>query len=389
MKILFGFHYHDYPVDVAQEVEKYLDRIRPLGYEIVSFPLTLQPKGRKENWKVLDRKWKTGDRQLMAMYERLARALDGCDLFFNSGAINVHPDFLSQMTIPKVMAHFDDPENAEDVSKPVAPHYDLCLVGNIAEVPTYKAWGAKRVSFWPIGFRQDDYDPRLTVEQILTGERDVPLTMLCERDHVWRRARLDAVASAFPEGRFHGLGWSAGFLPESERVPLLQRTKVGINIHNSTGPINVRTYALPANGVFQICDNKRHLGGIFELGTEVVGFDDIKEGIELCRYYLEHEQERRMIAAAGFERSMRDYNEKAIWQRAMGEIRGLLPLQGTRARMDHLPIIIQTRRDRTKISSFLWKLIEPAQAQAVILKKKMRAVRRRLARLLLGAPPRA
>ncbi len=64
----------------------------------------------------------------------------------------------------------------------------------------------------------------------------------------------------------------------------MQRTRVGINIHNSTGPINFRTFYLPANGVLQICDNKSHLGRIFELGREVVGYQEIAEAIELCRY---------------------------------------------------------------------------------------------------------
>jgi len=88
---------------------------------------------------------------------------------------------------------------------------------------------------------------------------------------------------------------------------------VGINIHNSTGPINFRTFYLPANGVLQICDNKSHLGQIFELGKEVVGYDSIDEAIELTRYYLEHEEERRAIAAAGWRRTLREYNEVAAF----------------------------------------------------------------------------
>ena len=95
-------------------------------------------------------------------------------------------------------------------------------------------------------------------------------------------------------------------------MALLQRTKIGINIHNSTGPINLRTYYLPANGVMQICDNKSYLGKVFELNKEVVGFDTIDEAIELCHYYLMHDDERRKIAAAGWERVLLDYNEVAI-----------------------------------------------------------------------------
>jgi spore maturation protein CgeB len=330
MKILLGFHYHEHPLDVLESWRSHLSRITEPGVEITPFPMTLQERGTKENWPVLDRKWRLGDLQLMRKYEALVKALDGVDVFLNYGAINVHPEFLQQLPTLNVMAHFDDPENSEQVSRPVANAYDLCLVGNVAEVDTYWKWGAREVEFWPLGFRDEDYDPALTEEKILTGQRDVSMTILCERDHAWRRARLDAVAAAFPQGHYHGLGWPAGFLPEAERVPLLQRTRVGINIHNSTGPINVRAYSLPANGVLQVCDNKSHLGRIFELGTEVVGFDHIQEGIDLARYYLAHEEERRQIAAAGFRRTMRDYNEKAVWHMAFEWFRQRLAARSAR-----------------------------------------------------------
>ena len=49
---------------------------------------------------------------------------------------------------------------------------------------------------------------------------------------------------AFTRGR----GWRAGYLPEQEKVALYGRSKIGWNVHNSVGPCNIRTFALPANG---------------------------------------------------------------------------------------------------------------------------------------------
>ena len=100
--------------------------------------------------------------------------------------------------------------------------------------------------------------------------------------------------------------------------------KIGLNLHNSTGPINMRTFALPANGIMQICDNKYFLGHIFTLGKEVVGYCDIEEVPELVAYYLKNDTARNAIAQAGFERTWRDYNEVAIWERQMHQIGGLL-----------------------------------------------------------------
>ena len=85
-------------------------------------------------------------------------------------------------------------------------------------------------------------------------------------------------------------------------------------------PINTRLFYLPANGVLQICDNKSHLGKVFEIGKEVVGFENINEAIELCKYYLHHEDERRIIAAEGWKRAMREYNEVEVFKRLMEKI---------------------------------------------------------------------
>jgi spore maturation protein CgeB len=321
MKILLGFSYYPYPVDVQDSVNAWLARLgAATGVRIDSFCLTLNPPGPRLGWNELDARWKRGDPNLLNMYERLTRTLRDYDVFINWNGINLHPEFVNKLPVFRVFGCFDDPESTEDLSRPVAWAYDLCLVGNIAELDTYRGWGIKQVRHWPHTFRQEDCDSTLTRECILNGSRDNDIALICERTSPWRNERLDRLVKAFPDGAYYGHGWPNGFLPESQRVPLLQRTKIGINIHNSTGPINYRTYYLPANGVMQICDNKAHLGKIFELNKEVVGFETIDEAIDLCQYYLVHDEERRQIAAAGWERAMKDYNEIVVFNKVLGNI---------------------------------------------------------------------
>jgi hypothetical protein len=294
------------------------------------------------------------------MYENLAITLESYDVFLNYNGINVHPDFVARLPTYNVYSCFDDPESSEDLSRPVAAAYNLAMVGNIAEVETYRRWGVKQVRWWPLGFRFSDFDPNLTKEQILTGRRDVDVALLCERRTHYRRQRVEQFALAFPQGAYYGLGWPRGFLPESMRVPLLQRTKIGINIHNSTGPINFRTYYLPANGALQICDNKAHLQEIYELGKEVVGYDTIEEAIELCRYYLEHDEERRCLAAAGWERAVRDYGEIPCFRRlvdVVAELDGRRKISRAEAPLDFREYAEKTRWRRVlylTTAPFLW-----------------------------------
>jgi hypothetical protein len=268
------------------------------------------------------------------MYDKLACRLESYDVFVNWNGINLHPEFVRQIPIFKAYACFDDPESSDRLSRPVASSYDLALVGNIAEVETYYKWGVKEAKHWPLGFFSVDYDHSLTKEKILNVARNDDVTLICERISAWRKERLDKFAEAFPHGSFFGHGWPNGFLPDRERIPLYQRTKIGLNIHNSTGPINFRTFILPANGVMQICDNKTHLGKLFELNKEVIGYDSIEEAIDLCHYYLKHDDERIQIAAAGWERAHRDYNEVAVFEmliRYIEEARLKRELAGTPA----------------------------------------------------------
>lgn len=353
MRFLFGFSYYQSPgQDVKAWVDARLSRLRNAGIHVESFALTLDPPGPNLYWPELDSLWQKGDKQLLTMYEKLANTLEDYDVFVNWNGINIHPDFVCQLSTFNVYGCFDDPEASELLSKPVAWSYDLAMVGNIAELDTYRSWGVKEVRHWPLGFLADDYDPTLTSEKILNGNRDADVALLCERETNYRAKRLARFTAAFPDGAYYGKGWPSGFLPCEEKVSLYQRTKIGPNFHNSTGPVNFRTFILPANGVMQICDNKSHLGKLFELGKEVVGFDTVEEAIDLCHYYLEHDDERRQIAAAGWERAIRDYNEEATFRLLENYVKELQPIT-ERKRQKSIPLYLKRHRQHTVLQKDL------------------------------------
>jgi hypothetical protein len=321
MRILLGYSYYHNPLDVRFWVEGWLARLRAAGFAVDPFYLTLHPPGPALTWPELDERWRRRDPELLHKYAVLGERLNNYDVFINWNGINVHPEFLPQLKTFNVFACFDDPENSHNLSRPAASAYDLCFCGNLAELETYRSWGVRQVHHWPLGFRADDFDPDLTEEMILHGERPHDLILVCDYQLPWRRPKLDAMAAAFPNSRFHGRGWPRGFLPESHRVLSMQRAKIGPNIHHSTGPINFRTFIIPANGVLLVGDNRRHLAALYELGEEAVGFDTIEEAIEICRYYLAHDEQRRRVAAAGWKRALADYNEVAVFQRVVRKIK--------------------------------------------------------------------
>lgn len=322
-KILYGYHYfpsNTYP-DIDQMSLRYFERLQKAGFEIESFCLSLDRTGKNLSFRELDRKWNCGDTALLSMYERLEERLQGKDILINGPGIHLHPDFVQRLPQTTVFQCFDDPESSSELSRPVATSYDVCLVGNIAEIETYKSWGVKNVAWLPQGIWPEFQDPEMTSEKILQEGRSMDLFLMADRLSPWRRASMNRLLKEFPNGHFFGRGWPRGYLPVGQEVSYLKNSKIGINLHNSTGPVNIRTFYLPANGVLQICDNKSHFGKIFKLGKEAVGFDTIEEALELIRYYLAHETERREIAARGFERAVRDYNQISVFRRALDFIK--------------------------------------------------------------------
>jgi|GEM_PF-1994399 len=320
LRILLGYSYYESEDNVRKRVEGWLERLRAAGFQVEPFVLTLDPPKDRLSWKDLEHRWKRKEKSLLTMYDQLAAKLENYDVFINWNGINVHPEVLQTLPSFKVYACFDDPESSDDLSRPVAAAYDCCMVGNIACLSMYRNWKCKNVGWWPLGFHPTDFSSELTADRIREGFRDVSVSMLCERLSNWRGDRLDRVTQAFPEGKYYGRGWRNGFLPEADRVPLLQRSCVAINIHNSIGPVNYRTFYLPANGVLQVCDNREHLASIFALDKEVIAYDTIEDAIDKVRYYLSHDRERREIAANGFERAKRDYNEIEVFSRVMAHI---------------------------------------------------------------------
>ncbi len=301
--------------------EGMIARYRQRGYDVEGFCVTQNRPGPPLRYPELDQKWRERDPWLLQMYERLETQLRERDVFILFNGANIHEDFVKQLSTFNVYICWDDPESSDVLSKPVAKYFDFAFTGNIGCVNLYKSWGVERVDFLPHGCPDSDRDLTLTKDQILEGTRDIDVVLLCERQASWRRERLDVLQKAFPQALMRGRGWSKGVLPFEQTIPTYVRSKIGWNVHNSVGPVNRRTYMLPANGIMQICDNKTLLGHLFKLNEEVVGFDTTEECIELTRYYLSHDDERRRIAAQGWERAVADYSEEKVWERLLATIR--------------------------------------------------------------------
>jgi spore maturation protein CgeB len=99
---------------------------------------------------------------------------------------------------------------------------------------------------------------------------------------------------------YRGTAWGAAMFN------ILGNSRIVVNHHGNVPPFanNMRLYEATGSGALLLTDWKPDLSDIFDVGTEVVAYRDAQEAVELVRYYLEHETERRAIARAGQARTM-------------------------------------------------------------------------------------
>ncbi len=95
-----------------------------------------------------------------------------------------------------------------------------------------------------------------------------------------------------------------------EMYRILGRTRIALNHHIAiAGPYanNMRLYEATGMGAMLLTDWKENLHEMFEPGREVAAYRSHDECFEMIRHYLDHEDERQAIAAAGQERTLREH----------------------------------------------------------------------------------
>lgn len=108
----------------------------------------------------------------------------------------------------------------------------------------------------------------------------------------------------------------------------------GPEVHYSD-QIKGRNFEVPGCGGFLLTGMAENLGQYYEIGKEVVCFDDRHDLIEKVRYYLTHEDERAAIAQAGYERTMRDHTYPLRFSKIFEQLG--LPARKVLNRIDQRP----------------------------------------------------
>lgn len=106
--------------------------------------------------------------------------------------------------------------------------------------------------------------------------------------------------------------------------------------------VNVRTFEIAGIGGFQLVNWRPGLNQLFEDSKEIVSFTSMEDLKEKIDYYLDHENERNVIAKAGMEKAYREHTYSHRLNTLIETVKG-------RAKGFPLPEFISGKEQKIKI----------------------------------------
>ena len=258
-------------------------------------------------------------------------------------------------------------------------HYTACLVPEEAAMASYRAAGASPI-FFPMAAHADVYRPLdlpARYEATFAGQRygDRTLGILALREagvdaHAFgqgwggntpggapstppvtpfskaaRALRLLAQGRspfaaaadlrAYEQLQRHHAAALHPIISDDAYVALFSESKISLGFlilgdtHRTARPlrqVRLREFEAPMAGAFYVTGFLEEMSRHYEVGKEIVCYRSIPEMVDLCRYYLAHDEERERIRRAGHERARRDHTWTRRFERLFADLkrRGVL-----------------------------------------------------------------
>jgi spore maturation protein CgeB len=289
----------------------------------------------------LDRLYTGKDENLFKTYKEFLNLIKDTDILIVVGDNVYHPEFLKTLPVYKVLIICDDPYASYGRTVPYLWVFDYVSCINVVYhgvkmVDKLKEWGAKRASWDAYGALDGFFNPNLTEEEIYTKDRPIDLLYMGNFYRGKSEKILEIKEHFGDKFKLYGNTWGLKFfgyyllkgkwvwvksLPDDKIVETHQKSKIGLSMHAWGELSNGRLYQLPANGIMQICDCKDWLYEVYEPNKEIVGYDTVPEAIQLIEYYLNHDEERKKIAVAGFKRAMKDYKYSTVMYNLLDKVK--------------------------------------------------------------------
>ncbi|MGJ0334206.1 glycosyltransferase [Aliarcobacter cryaerophilus] len=219
----------------------------------------------------------------------------------------------------------DDQWRFDNFTYKYANHFTYCITTDKFSIEKYKSLGQNNIIYsqWAA---IDNHQ----IQQFEGYKYDVSFV---GGFHPYRKWFIDTLKKRGIKIEAFGNGWKNGPLSAEDMNKLFISSKINLNISNSvsydirymlSNPKNflrtiksmftktsknqsqtkARNFEIPYFGGFQLTDYVPTIENYFDIGREVVCYNNVDEAELLIKYYLQNEEEREMIKKLGHEKSI-------------------------------------------------------------------------------------
>ena len=298
LRILYVAHRHDYgnPArGLSYEENNFLHVLYSLGHEIIRFdyPTIMRKHSRR----------RMNDMLVETVY-RYAPDLMFAVLFTDEFDRKTIERITNLEGGPITINWFtDDHWRFERFSRFWAPCFDWVITTARSALPKYAEAGLSNVIY-----SQWACNHRLYYDMNLPEVYDVTFVGL---PHGNRRDIVRRLRSAGLDVRTWGYGWETGKVSQFEMIRIFNQSRINLNLSNASIPghdqIKGRNFEIPGCGAFLLTGCIDGLEAYYRIGEEVVCYSDVDDLIDKIRYHLRHEDEREVIARAGYLRTLAEH----------------------------------------------------------------------------------
>jgi spore maturation protein CgeB len=121
---------------------------------------------------------------------------------------------------------------------------------------------------------------------------------------LWGPINAKLAQSSPIRSRHRGQAWGV------DMYRVLAQSSIAVNRHGDFAggyAANMRMFEATGVGALLMTESATNLPDFFQPGREVVAYDDVDDLVEKIRHFLEHEDKRRRIAAAGQRRTLTEH----------------------------------------------------------------------------------
>ncbi len=248
-----------------------------------------------------------------------------------------------------VVAWFNDDEyRFGHYSKWWLPYIDYCVTHDIEAVPKYEALGAQAIFSFPC--------QGIPVQRDWSKiEEKYEISFVGRKSKTMRERYINDIINRNMPIRVFGHGWDDGYVTTEEMVDIFKTSKINLNF-SGTGNrkgLKGRITLVCLTGGFLLTEYVPGLEDYFKIGEEIVCFNDTKEMIDKINYYLNHDEERRAIARAGWTRAVNEYTPTHMMSKVFTEIENTITAGVKKSRPEKIKMPIWVRNSPSQFY-FQW-----------------------------------